>query len=83
MCCLVRVVQCSTKASHDDEVLPQFRELLRFFVRFDGNFSPSDNSSSNDSRKGEDQLKHWENQIQVRIALSGMMRHAICTQKIG
>lgn len=83
MCCLVRVVQCSTKASHDDEVLPQFRELLRFFVRFDGNFSPSDNSSSNDSRKGEDQLKHWEDQIQVRIALSGMMRHAICTQKIG
>lgn len=34
MCCLV--VQCSTKASHDDEALPQFREPLRFFVRFDG-----------------------------------------------
>lgn len=34
MCCLV--VQCSTKANHDDEVLPQFLEPLRFFVRFDG-----------------------------------------------
>ncbi len=34
------------------------------------NFSPSDNSSSNDARKGEYQLKEREDQTQVGIALS-------------